>query len=134
MKIESGQVWNNRSGPGGNQQVVIGYLDLLVVGPDGSNQPLPGIDGLGPMPGHDLDAQFFLENFGRSHDQIIHLSMGIGYIVGHAAGAVGDIPGLFDDHYLGSRIKALGSAGGTHSGGVSTDDDQFHVVLTFWVV
>ena len=81
------------------------------------------------MAGQQVDALFIAKYLGVTYDQILDVSFRRRQIVGQASGAVGYIHGLFENHYLQVRLIALGAAGSTHAGGVSTDYDECHDIL-----
>jgi hypothetical protein len=78
------------------------------------------------MAGQHINVLFVSKYLGVTYDQILDVSIRRRQIIGQASGAVGYIHGFFQDRYLQIRLITLGAAGGTHSGGIATDNDEFH--------
>jgi len=78
------------------------------------------------MAGQQIKALFVPKYLGLTYYQIFDVSIRRRQIVGQASGAVGYIHGFFKDRYFQIWLIALGAAGGTHAGGIATDNDKFH--------
>jgi len=81
---------------------------------------------LGPMSRPQVYSLFVPENLGLPDHQVVYFPVGFGNIVGHAAGAVGDILRLFKDDDIHLRHGSFGPAGSTHAGSIAPDDHEFH--------
>ena len=78
------------------------------------------------MPGQQINTLLVAKYLGLTDDQVLDVPIRRRQIVGQASGAVGYIHGFFQNRYLQIRLIALGAAGGTHSGGIATDNDKFN--------
>jgi hypothetical protein len=81
------------------------------------------------MAGQQIDTLLVAKYLGVTYYQILDVSIRRRQIIGQASGAVGYIQGFFQNHYLQTRLIALGAARGTHPGGISTDNYKFHGFL-----
>jgi hypothetical protein len=87
------------------------------------------------MAGQHINVLFVSKYLGVTYDQILDVSIRRRQIIGQASGAVRYIQGFFQNRYLQVRLIALGAAGGTHPGGISTDNDKFHGFLQIdWLI
>jgi hypothetical protein len=85
------------------------------------------------MAGPQVDALLIPENLRFPDNQVFDTPPGIGNIIRHASGAVGNIPGGFKNGYVQIRQGALSPAGGAHSGCITANDDKLHNSLLFSV-
>jgi hypothetical protein len=81
------------------------------------------------MAGQQIDTLLVAKYLGVTYYKILDVSIRRRQIIGQASGAVGYIQGFFQNRYLQIRLIALGAAGGTHPGGISTDNNKFHGFL-----
>ena len=73
-----------------------------------------------------INTLLFPENLGMAYHKVIHVPVWISYIIGHTAGAVGNVLGLFKDCDLQVGEVSLSAACSAHSYCVSTNDYKFH--------
>jgi len=81
------------------------------------------------MAGQQIDTLLVAKYLSVTYYQIFDVSIRRRQIIGQASGAVGYIQGFFQNRYFQIRLIALGAAGGTHPGGISTDNNKFHGFL-----
>jgi hypothetical protein len=78
------------------------------------------------MTGQQINTLLVAKDLSLTDYQVLDVPIRRRQIVGQASGAVGYIHGFFQNRYLQFRLIAFCAAGGTHSGGIATDNDKFH--------
>jgi hypothetical protein len=83
----------------------------------------------GAMAGQQVNVLLIAKYLSSSNDQVLDVSFRRRQIVGDASGAVRDVHCFFQDRDFHCRLVSFGTAGGTHAGGICSDDDKFHGFL-----
>ena len=84
------------------------------------------------MAGQKINSLLFPENFGVPYDQLIDVPPGVGNIIAHSTGAVGNILRTFLYNHVHIRLCYFGSAGSAHVGNISADNSKIYKYFLFF--